>query len=242
MRVTFQPVDDAAGAFAGGIHVVSDITELKQAEQGLIDSLSQVQALSEGVIAAIAGIVEIRDPYTAGHQQRVSGLGAAIAEELGLDADTVAGVRVAGLVHDVGKITVPTEILNKPGRLSELEFTLIKGHAQAGYEILSAIEFPWPVAQVARQHHERLDGSGYPQGLSDGDILLEARILAVADVVEAIASHRPYRAALGLDVALAEIEAGSGVRYDQAVVAACKHVLADGALAVDERVYSGARG
>ena len=187
-RVTFEPAFDAAGEFAGGIEVVSDITELKQAEQGLIDSLLRVQALSEQTIAAIAGIVEIRDPYTAGHQQRVSELGAAIAEQLGLDADTVVGVRVAGLVHDVGKISVPTEILNKPGRLSEPEFALIKGHAQAGYEILGAIEFPWPVAQVVRQHHERLDGSGYPQGLRDGDILLEARILAVADVVEAMAS------------------------------------------------------
>ena len=240
-RVTFEPAFDAARKFAGGIEVVSDITELKQAEQGLIDSLSRVQALSEETIAAIAGIVEIRDPYTAGHQQRVSELGAAIAEQLGLDADTVVGVRVAGLVHDVGKISVPTEILNKPGRLSEPEFTLIQGHAQAGYEILGAIEFPWPVAQVARQHHERLDGSGYPQGLRDGDILLEARILAVADVVEAMASHRPYRAALGLETALAEIEAGSGKRYDEAVVAACKAVLEAGVFKIDQQELAGAR-
>jgi putative nucleotidyltransferase with HDIG domain/PAS domain S-box-containing protein len=235
LRETFQPVIDAAGAFAGGIQVVSDISELKQAEQRLIDSLAQVRSLSDEIIAAIAGIVEIRDPYTAGHQQRVSELAAAIAKQLGLDDDTVAGVRVAGLVHDVGKIIVPAEILNKPGRLSETEFMLIKEHAQTGYEILRAIEFPWPVAQIARQHHERLDGSGYPQGLSGADILFQARILAVADVIEAMISHRPYRAALGLDAALAEIEAGSGGRYDEAVVTACKCVLESGVFMVDER-------
>jgi PAS domain S-box-containing protein/putative nucleotidyltransferase with HDIG domain len=235
LRVTFQPIADTTGTFAGGIHVVSDISELKQAEQRLIESLSQVRSLSEQTIAAIAGIVEIRDPYTAGHQQRVSELAAAIAAQLGLDDDMVAGVRVAGLVHDVGKIIVPAEILNKPGRLSDTEFKLIKEHAHAGYEILRAIEFPWPVAEVAHQHHERLDCSGYPQGLSGDEILLEARILAVADVVEAMASHRPYRAALGLDAALAEVEGGSGGRYDRTVVSACKCVLESGVFAVDER-------
>jgi PAS domain S-box-containing protein/putative nucleotidyltransferase with HDIG domain len=240
LRVAFQPVVDAAGSFAGGIHVVSNISELKQAEQRLIDSLAQVRTLSEQTIAVIAGIVELRDPYTAGHQQRVGELGAAIAGQMGLDDDTVAGVRVAGQVHDVGKIAVPAETLNKPGRLSEVEFAVIKQHAQTGYEILRPIDFPWPVAEVVRQHHERLDGSGYPQGLRGADILLEARILAVADVVEAMASNRPYRAALGTDAALAEVEAGSGVRYDEVVVAACQSVLAHGIFEVDEREYAGA--
>jgi putative nucleotidyltransferase with HDIG domain/PAS domain S-box-containing protein len=234
LRVTFEPVVDAAGGFAGGIHVVSDISELKGAEQRLIASLAKVKSLSEEIIATIAGIVEFRDPYTAGHQQRVSELGAAIAAQLGLDDDAVAGVRVAGLVHDVGKIVVPAEILNRPGRLSETEFMLIKEHAQTGFEILRAIDFPWPVAEVARQHHERLDRSGYPQALGGDEILLEARIIAVADVVEAMASDRPYRAALGTDAALAEIEAGSGAGYDEAVVAACKAVLEAGIVTIGE--------
>ncbi len=236
LRVTFEPVVDTAGGFAGGIHVVSDISELKAAEQRLIASLAQVKSLSEEIIATIAGIVEFRDPYTAGHQQRVSELGAAIAVQLGLDDDAVSGVRVAGLVHDVGKIVVPAEILNRPGRLSDTEFMLIKEHAHTGFEILRAIDFPWPVAEVAHQHHERLDRSGYPQSLSGDEILLEARIIAVADVVEAMASDRPYRAALGIEAALAEVEAGSGVRYDAAVVAACKAVLESGVVTIGEPV------
>jgi putative nucleotidyltransferase with HDIG domain/PAS domain S-box-containing protein len=220
LRVTFEPVVDAGGDFAGGIHVVSDISELKAAEQRLIASLAKVKSLGEEVIATIASIVEIRDPYTAGHQQRVSELGAAIAEQLGLDADTIAGVRVAGLVHDVGKIVVPAEILNRPGQLSDTEFMLIKEHAQTGFEILRAIDFPWPVAEVARQHHERLDRSGYPQGLSGDEILTEARIIAV----------------LGTDAALAEIERGSGVLYDEAVVAACKVVLESGGVTIGHAI------
>jgi PAS domain S-box-containing protein/putative nucleotidyltransferase with HDIG domain len=233
--VSFQPTVDAQGNFTGGIHVVSDISELKRAEERLIESLSRLQAVSEEVIGAIAAIVEIRDPYTAGHQRRVSELAATIAAELGLDEDTIAGVRVAGMVHDVGKVTVPAEILTKPGRLSEIEFLLITAHAEAGYEILRTIQFPWPVAELARQHHERLDGSGYPRGLTGDDILLEARILAVADVVEAMASDRPYRAALGLEAALAEIESGSGQLFDTAAVDACVRVFAGGEFTLEER-------
>lgn len=239
LRETFQPAQDARGSFAGGIHVVSDISELKQTEERLIESLAQQRAMSEEVIGAIAGIVELRDPYTAGHQRRVSELASAIAAELGLDEDTVAGVRVAGMVHDVGKVMVPSEILSKPGRLSETEFALIKMHAEAGHEILRAIEFPWPVAEVARQHHERLDGSGYPRGLAGERILLQARILAVADVVEAMASHRPYRPALGLEVALAEIESGSGRLYDASAVKACARVFAEGNFSLEERSPAG---
>ena len=208
-RVTFEPAFDVAGELAGGIEVVSDITELKQAEQGLIDSLSRVQALSEETIAAIAGIVEIRDPYTAGHQQRVSELGAAIAEQLGLDADTVVGVRVAGLVHDVGKISVPTEILNKPGRLSDVEFSSSRGTPRPATRYWAPSSFPgrWP-----RSHASTMSAS-------TARAILKACARAIScsgshprrgRLVGAMASHRPYRAALGLETALAEIEDGSG--------------------------------
>lgn len=169
-------------------------------------------------ISAIAATVEMRDPYTAGHQRHVAQLATAIAYELGLDELQIEGLNLAGVVHDVGKIKIPAEILSKPGRLMELEFALIKQHPQAGYEILKEIDFPWPIAQFVRQHHERLDGSGYPLGLKGDEIYLEARIIAVADVIEAMASHRPYRAGVGIEVALAEIEAKRGDFYDAAVV------------------------
>ena len=180
------------------------------------------------MIAALARSIEVRDPYTAGHQRRVGELAAAMALCMELGEERAEGLRVGGLLHDVGKINIPAEILAKPGLLTTMEYELIKGHARAGYDILAAIHFPWPVAEMALQHHERADGSGYPGGLSGEDILPEARILAVADVVEAMASHRPYRAALGLDAALAEVRAGVGVRYDPAAVAACEHVFAAG--------------
>ena len=168
LRATFQPQVDAAGRFAGGVHIVSDVTDLKQAEQDLQSSVGQLQSVIEQVIAAIGGIVEARDPYTSGHEQRVSQLATAIAKRMKLDEDVVTGVRVAALLHDVGKITVPSEILTKPGRLTSIEFDLIKTHAQATYDVLHSIEFHWPVALAALQHHERLDGSGYPQGLARG--------------------------------------------------------------------------
>jgi len=221
LRVGFQPQFDTEGGFAGGVHIVSDVTELKQVEQELQTSVGQLQSIVEQVIAAIGGIVEARDPYTSGHEQRVSQLATAIAKRMKLDDDVVTGVRVAALLHDVGKITVPSEILTKPGRLTEIEFELIKTHSQATYDVLHSIEFHWPVAAAALQHHERLDGSGYPQGLDESRIILEARILAVADVVEAMASHRPYRAALGVDLALDEIKKNRGKLYDSDVVDAC---------------------
>lgn len=175
----------------------------------------------EQSIQAIAATVEARDPYTAGHERRVADLAEAIARELGLPDEKVHGMRLAATIHDLGKIQVPAEILSKPGKLSAIEFMLIKVHPQAGYDILKDIEYPWPIADIVRQHHERLDGSGYPQGLKDSQILFESRILAVADVVEAMASHRPYRAALGLEIALKEIERGRGGIYDPAVADAC---------------------
>lgn len=164
---------------------------------------------------------EMRDPFNAGHQRRASDLAAAIGIQLGLDANRQEGLRVAGFLYDIGKISIPAEILSRPAKLKAAEFELIKTHPKASYDVLHKVEFPWPVAEAALQHHERMDGSGYPQGLKGDTIILEARILAVADVVEAMCSHRPYRPALGVEAALAEIESGSGTRYDPAVVAAC---------------------
>ena len=175
----------------------------------------------EDSIQAIAATVEMRDPYTAGHERRVAELAAAIGAEMALPPFMVEGIHFGAMIHDLGKIQIPAEILSKPTRISPVEFELIKGHAQAGYDILKGIDFPWPVAEMARQHHERLDGSGYPQGLKGDSILLEARVLAVADVVEAMASHRPYRPGLGIDKALAEIERGRGTVYDAFVADAC---------------------
>lgn len=180
-----------------------------------------LQQSLEQSIQSIADIVDAHDPYTAGHQRRVADLAVAIAREMGLPEERIHGIHLAGIVHDLGKIRVPAEILAKPGKLTDIEFMLIKTHPQAGYEILKDVEFPWPIADIVRQHHEKLDGSGYPQGLKDGEILLESRIMTVADVVEAMASHRPYRPALGIEVALQEIERGRGTAYDATVADAC---------------------
>jgi len=163
----------------------------------------------------------MRDPYTAGHERRVSEIAVAIATELGLDEQRIEGIKVAGYLHDIGKISIPSEILVKPGRLNPTEYALVQGHAQASYDVLKIVPFPWPVATIALQHHERMDGSGYPNKLKGDEIMLESRIMAVADVVEAMASHRPYRPGLGIDTALAEIERGSGPLYDPVVAAAC---------------------
>jgi putative nucleotidyltransferase with HDIG domain len=188
--------------------------ELKESEKNLRASLLDF-------ITAIGATIEMRDPYKAGHQRRVANLATAIARKLQLPEEQIEGLNLACVVHDVGKIRIPAEILSKPGRLSELEFNLIKLHAETGYEILKSIEFPWPIAQTVLQHHERLDGSGYPHGLKTEEILLEARILSVADVVEAMMSHRPYRAGLGIDAALEEITQHSRQLYDPVVVDAC---------------------
>ncbi len=185
-----------------------DITELK-------NSFSRLQTLMEETVNGLVLAVEKRDPYTAGHQRRVSLLSNAIAEKLGLEKSRTDGLRIASIVHDIGKINVPSEILSKPGILTNAEFALIKTHPQAGFEILSIINFPWPVAKIVLQHQERIDGSGYPNGLKGDEILIEARIISVADVVEAIASHRPYRPSLGLVSALEEIESKRGILYDK---------------------------
>lgn len=186
---------------------------------------SEMEKAMDGVVHALSLVVESRDPYTAGHQRRVAELARSIANKMGLSEWQVRGIYVAGLVHDVGKVAVPSEILSKPGELSQYEFNIIKAHSQVGYEILQKIDFPWPVTTAILQHHERLDGSGYPSGISGEEIILEAKILGVADVVEAMSSHRPYRPSLGLGSALAEITTNRGVLYDPQVVDACLSLL-----------------
>lgn len=187
----------------------------------LKETLDKLENSLEGMVNAIAHIVETRDPYTAGHQKRVGLLARAIAVDMGISDEGVKGIYMGGIIHDVGKIAVPSEILSKPSRLTDIEFQLIKSHSQVGFDILKDIEFPWPIAEMVFQHHERFDGSGYPRGLSGEDILMEARILSVSDVVEAMASHRPYRAGLGIDTALAEIEGKMGHAYDATVAGIC---------------------
>jgi putative two-component system response regulator len=197
--------------------------------EGLVETrTAELSAALKGTIGVITQILGTRDPYTAGHQRRVASLSRAIADELGLDDELAEGIEMAALVHDVGKISVPAEILSKPTRLSTAEFDLIKDHSQVGYEILSQVTFPWPIADVIQQHHERLDGSGYPNGLKGDAVRSEARIIAVADVVEAMASHRPYRASLGIDVALEEITRLRGIAFDPEVVDACVHLFSSG--------------
>jgi PAS domain S-box-containing protein len=198
-----------------------DITERKQAETQVRQGLDSLHQALQGTVMALANTVEIKDPYTAGHQRRVAQLSCAMARELGWSPDRVEGMQVLGFLHDMGKIAVPAEILNKPGKINPTEFSLIKVHPQVGYDILKDIAFPWPVAQGVLQHHERLDGSGYPSGLTEGEITPEAKILAVADVVEAMASYRPYRPALGIDRALKEITDNKGKLYDPQAVEVC---------------------
>lgn len=200
---------------------IGKIVEQYKIEQELKDSLEKLQYVIEGVIKAMATATELRDPYTAGHQRRVSKLAVAISTKMDLSQDQTESIKMAGIIHDLGKISIPAEILSKPGKLSEHEFNIIKTHSQVGYEILKTIDFPWPIAQIILQHHEKLDGSGYPQGLHGDDILLEAKIISVADVVEAMASHRPYRPALGIDQALNEVQKNKGKYYDENVVRVC---------------------
>ncbi len=202
---------------------------------------SELQKALDGVIYAMSLVVESRDPYTAGHQRRVAVLAKAIAGEMGLSEWQQTGVYITGLLHDVGKVAVPSEILSKPGKINQNEFIIIQNHSRIGYEILKRIEFPWPVTMAVLQHHERLDGSGYPSGLSGEEIIIEARILGVADVVEAMSSHRPYRAALGLESALAEISKGSNTLFDSGVVNACLHLLENNETEF-ERIMAGAGG
>jgi PAS domain S-box-containing protein/putative nucleotidyltransferase with HDIG domain len=201
--------------------IARDISERKKAQEEARQNTERLIGAMEHAIQAMTIVVEMRDPHTAGHQQRATQLACAIAKEMGLSKERIGGLRLAGLIHDIGKVRVPAEILMNPDGLSEPEFMMIKAHPRLGYEILRTIDFPWPVAQIVLQHHERMDGSGYPSGLSGEDIIMEARILAVSDVVDAMASHRPYRAALGINKALEEISQNKGVLYDSKAVDAC---------------------
>lgn len=234
-EATISPVFSSSGEIVNYVAVKRDVTDRKQAEEELKRSLENLEKAMMGTIQVITLTVERRDPYTAGHQRRVSDIAVAIATEMGFSKDQVEGIRTVGVIHDLGKIAVPAEILSKPGRITEHEFGIIKSHPQVGFEILKDIEFPWPIAQIVLQHHERMDGSGYPQGLLAEDILLEARVLAVADVVEAMSSHRPYRPTLGLDKALEEIEQKKGVLYDRKVVDACMEIFEKNEFNFNER-------
>jgi HD-GYP domain-containing protein (c-di-GMP phosphodiesterase class II) len=228
------PVLDGNRQAMAHVLVARDVTEQRRIEADLRTSSARLERAFDATVQALAAVGESRDPYTQGHQRRVRDLARAIALELGIEGDRLRGLCVAAEVHDIGKIRVPIEILAKPGRLTDPEWQLVKQHAEAGYDILKGIDLPWPVADIVRQHHEKLDGSGYPQGLRKDDIFQEARVLCVADVVEAMASDRPYRAALGVDAALEEVTRHRGELFDEDVVDACMRIFADGRFSLEE--------
>ncbi len=216
------------GHIAGAVMVIRDISRRVRTEAELRDSIIKMKKNLYDIINALSLAIESRDPYTAGHQKQVSRLAETIARTMELPDFTVEGIRLAALVHDVGKIQVPAEILAKPGRLAEPEYLLVQNHPMVGYDILKDIDFPWPIALIVKHHHERIDGSGYPDRLKGGQIMLEARIIAVADTVEAMASHRPYRPALGIEKSMMEIHERSGTWYDPDVVSACESIFSGG--------------
>lgn len=217
-------------------HIYRDTAKYKTTEDDLERTLNKLRKAMRGIINAMVSTVEVRDPYTAGHQQRVADLARAIAQELGLPGEEIDAIRMAGTLHDLGKVNIPAEILSKPGKLSDIEFSLIKMHPRVAFDILKEIDFPWPIADMVYQHHERLDGSGYPQGLRGKEILLSGKILTVADVVESIASHRPYRPALGINVALNEIATNKGIYYEPSVVDACTRLFQEKSFTFSEDV------
>lgn len=217
----FQFIRDEQGKATDILAEGRDITARRRAEEEVKLTLERLREAFGTTIQIMVSAVEVRDPYTAGHQLRSADLARAIATEMGLSQDKIDGIRMAGSIHDIGKLSIPAEILSKPSKLTNIEFSLIKEHSRSGYEILYNMESHWPLAQIVYQHHERIDGSGYPRNLKEDEILVEARIMAVADVVEAIASHRPYRPAVGVEAALEEIEKNKGILYDDAVSDAC---------------------
>jgi PAS domain S-box-containing protein len=221
LEIRAMPRLGSDGRLVGSIHVVRDITERKKAEEQLQNILDSFKKTISTTIQAMGSAVETRDPYTAGHQIRSAALALKIASKMGLSQDKIDAIRLASSIHDIGKLSIPAEILSNPAKLSEIEFPLIREHVKRGYEILKDVESSWPLAEIVYQHHERMDGSGYPRNLKGEEICMEARIIAVADVVEAMASHRPYRSDLGIDAALNEIEKNRGIFYDDAVVDAC---------------------
>lgn len=202
-------------------HVQYTTKKRQEAEERLQQTLERLKRAVGTTVQALESALESRDPYTAGHQSRAANLACAIAVEMGLDQDRIEGIHMAGIIHDIGKLSIPAEILTKPSKLTDLEYSLIKEHPASGFDMLKDVESPWPLAEIVQQHHERIDGSGYPGHLKGDDILLEARILAVSDVVEAISSHRPYRPAMGIHAALEEIENNKGILYDETVADAC---------------------
>jgi len=221
LQQSFTLLKDSGGGNIGFRGIVRDISERKALERDREETLEKLRQTLESTVHAMAMAVESRDPYTAGHQRRVADLACAIAVEMGLEPDRLNGLRMASLIHDLGKISIPTEILTKPTKLTNIEFEIVKTHAQAGYEILKDIVFPWPIARIVLEHHEKIDGSGYPRRLKGDALLPESKILTVADTVEAMASHRPYRPSLGLQDALEEISRNRGILYDTDAVAAC---------------------
>ncbi len=227
VRIQAFPTFGPDGEPTGFIEVAEDITEQKKAREQLVESATKLHKMMNGTIKAISSALELRDPYTAGHERRVAQLACAIAGCMGLSEQQTEGVRIAGFLHDIGKLAMPAELLTRPGKLGENEWGIIRTHPQFGYDILKEIDFLWPVAIATLQHHERLDGSGYPLGACGGQIILEARIIAVANVVEAMSSHRPYRPALGADAALAQIAANKGNHYAPDVVDACASLFAE---------------
>lgn len=223
-----QRLERLAPAVQRALHEVDEHSERLRAEEKLRKTLAEMRKAMGGVIQAFIYTVESRDPYTAGHQQRVADLARSIASMMGLGSEQIEAVRMGGSIHDLGKIQVPAEILSKPGALTPLEYEMIKRHPKTGYEILKDVDFPWDIARIVLQHHERLDGSGYPDGISGEDIEVESRVMAVADVVEAMSSHRPYRPALGIDKALEEIVSRKGVAFDADAVDACVRLFEGG--------------
>jgi PAS domain S-box-containing protein len=221
VEVKFSFIRDANQQSVGILGLTRDITERRKAEAELLLTLENLRKAFGTTVQVMVSAVEMKDPYTAGHQIRSADLACAIATEMGLAPEKIDGIRMAGSIHDIGKLSVPSEILSKPTKLTNAEFSVIKDHAQSGYEMLKNVESPWPLAQIVYQHHERMNGTGYPRNLKGDEILLDARIMAVADVVEAMASHRPYRPALGIEVALEEIEKNNGTFYDAVVADAC---------------------
>lgn len=226
VELTASPIQDDDKIPRGFVIAFRNISGRKETVRQLKTTVAKLRQAVDATVQALVVTSEKRDPYTAGHQQRVAQLAVAIARKLGFSEDRVDFIRVAGLLHDLGKIYIPAEILSKPAKLTNMEFGLMQSHPEVGFEILRAVPFPWPVADIVLQHHERLDGTGYPAGLKEDGVSQEARIIAVADVVEAMSSHRPYRAALGRDRALEEIVSGKGIRYDSVVVDACLELFA----------------
>ncbi|MCK4956066.1 MAG: HD domain-containing protein [Candidatus Cloacimonetes bacterium] len=207
--------------FNGAVLLINDTTQSIKAQKNMKKSFRMLKKATENIIMAMANTSEMRDPYTAGHQKRVRSLALAISKEMTVTSEQLEGIKFAGIIHDIGKVAVPSDILAKPGNITKVEFEVIKSHSAVGYNLLNKIEFPWPIAEIVHQHHEKLDGSGYPNGLKGNQILLEAQILTVADIVEAMVSHRPYRAALGTEIALSTIKNQRGTLLNAEIVDTC---------------------